>query len=82
VVTLVWLAYLLTNNLATFSAAVVVLSLFITIPVAFVVSMAYSRLPAVKKLSIFIDTAAQCMGLVSPGFSVLPGFTPTFDPHQ
>jgi membrane protease YdiL (CAAX protease family) len=48
VVTPVWLAYLLLNNLAPFSAAVVVLSLFITIPVAFVISMAYSRLPAVR----------------------------------
>jgi membrane protease YdiL (CAAX protease family) len=48
VVTLVWLAYLLLNNLSSVSAALVILSLFITIPVAFVISMAYSRLPTVK----------------------------------
>ncbi|MFZ2095070.1 MAG: CPBP family intramembrane glutamic endopeptidase [Anaerolineales bacterium] len=48
VVTLVWLAYLLLNKLAPFSIAVAILSLLITIPVAYVVSMAYSRLPEVK----------------------------------
>jgi membrane protease YdiL (CAAX protease family) len=46
--TLVWLVYLVLNNLAPLSIAVVVLSFLITMPVAFVASMAYSRLPAVK----------------------------------
>ena len=45
---LVWLAYITLNNLAPFSPALVVLTLVTVIPVAFVISTAYSRIPAVK----------------------------------
>lgn len=45
---LVWLAYLTLFNAIPFSPALVVFSLVVVIPVAFVISMAYSRIPAVK----------------------------------
>jgi len=45
---LVWLAYLALFSATPFSPGVVVFSLVMVIPVAFVISMAYSRIPAVK----------------------------------
>jgi membrane protease YdiL (CAAX protease family) len=45
---LVWLAYLTLLNAIPFSPALVVFSLVVVMPVAFVISMAYSRIPAVK----------------------------------
>jgi membrane protease YdiL (CAAX protease family) len=48
VTTTIWIAYLIIYDLAAFSIAVIFLSLFITLPVAYVVSMVYSTVPAVK----------------------------------
>jgi membrane protease YdiL (CAAX protease family) len=48
VTTLIWLAYILLKNLVPVSIAVIILSLLITLPVAFVISMAYSSIPAIK----------------------------------
>lgn len=45
---LVWLAYITSNNGAPFSPALVVLALVTVLPVAFVIGMAFSRIPAVK----------------------------------
>jgi membrane protease YdiL (CAAX protease family) len=44
----VWLAYLTLIATIPLSSGVVVFSLIVVIPVAFVISMAYSRIPAVK----------------------------------
>jgi membrane protease YdiL (CAAX protease family) len=48
VATLVWLAYLTLSGTIPISPGVILFSLAMVIPVAFVISMAYSRLPAVK----------------------------------
>lgn len=45
---LVWLAYAIRFELVPFSPALVALILVSVVPVAFVISMAYSRIPAVK----------------------------------
>ncbi len=58
---LVWLAYLTLFNSIPFSATLVAFSLGVVIPVAFVISMAYSRIPEMKGyLSSLIRLRGMC----------------------
>ncbi len=58
---LVWLAYLMLVATIPFSSGVVVFSLIVVIPVAFVIGMAYSRITAVKSyLSSLVRLRGVC----------------------
>ena len=57
---LVWLAYLTSVSSTPFSPGLVVFSLAVVMPVAFVISRAYSRIPAVK---VYLSTLLRLRGV-------------------
>jgi len=79
---LVWLAHHAFINHAPLSPVIVGFALVLVVPVAFVISMAYSRIPTSERLPGIFVPVARCVGLVSPCFGVLPGSDPAFDPRQ
>ena len=71
--TLVFLANNIFINHAPFSAILVIFVFVCTVPVAFVISMAYSRIPAVKS---YLDSLVQLRGVwgwLLVGFALFPG---------
>jgi membrane protease YdiL (CAAX protease family) len=57
---LVWLVYVTLDSLAPFSPALAGLTFVSVVPVAFVISMAYSRIPAVKR---YLSSLIQLRGV-------------------